>query len=386
MASPSPRLALLALALLAGCRLSAGGAGAGGGGAAVIPVATAVGEVQGPAEAATIGAEGGELASADGALRLVVPPGAVEGPTAFTATPISARAPGAVGPAWRLEASGPLAAPVTVAFRGLDAYPAGLGPEALGIRFQDARGLWIAPAAPPQRDAGAVAVETPHLSDWALVLSAAPALEGSFTYATTVGTPFTAAGTAALFAWPDAAEPTWWLAGTATLPPALALAGLTCTPDAATQPLDLSVAEVSGAAFRWGINARWAVTCADDATGARSQHELSTDLDTLGITHHGCARRFTGTQVAGPSFVQGSYLVDCGAAGQVAASWDFRGCTPGGTCVPADPCRAGTVACGAGVGSCVAGDPLPAGTACGDGLACDAAGACAAPAAPAVRR
>jgi hypothetical protein len=353
----SRRTAGLALLLLAACRLETpSGPDQGLPGGPVVPTATAPGTPQGAPSSASIGVAGGALDSPGGALRLTVPAGAVPGPTSFTVTPISSRAPGALGGAWRVEAGGPLAGPVQLAFRGLGGYRAGLDVRSLAVRFQDARGFWVAPGSVSWDPAGdAVTVTTPHLSDWTLVLAGTPALEGTFSLVQSVGLPFPASGTAALYAWPDGAEPTWFLTGTITLPSPLAAAGLTCVPDEPTKALDLSVAEVHGALFRWGLAARWALTCTDEVTGAVSSRDLPTTFDTMQIALLRCPGQYLGTQVNGPAFVQGSYRSDCGAEGAVTATWDFRACTPGGACQPDQPCRSGTVTCALGVGTCTAG-------------------------------
>jgi hypothetical protein len=334
----------------------------------VIPTATAAGTPQGGPATATIGPAGGALGTPGGALQLSVPPGSAGAPTLFTVTPISSHAPGALGTSYRVEASRPLDGPVGITFRGLGSYRLGLDVRSLAIRFQDSRGFWVAPdAIAYDLAADAVTATTPHLSDWAIVLAAPPALEGTFALAQSVGIPFSATGTAALYAWQDAGEPTYFVTGTLALPPQLAFGGATCAPDEPTKNLDLSVAEVHGAVFRWGINARWALTCTDDVTGAVSSRDLPTTFDTMQINLTRCPGQYVGTQVNGPDFVQGSYLISCDVDGTVAAAWDFRACTAGGACQPDDPCRTGAVTCSLGVGSCAPGGNAP------DGLPCSTA-------------
>lgn len=379
MASLARRTSFLVPLLLAACRLGTEGATGAGSGPAVVPTATDVGRPQGPPVSGTFDAAGGVVGSPDGAVRLTVPPGAVSAPTAFTVTPISSRAPGAVGSAYRIEAGGPFRGQLEVSFRGLGSYPLGLDARSLGIRFQDARGFWREPEAVRRDTAGdSIAASTSHLTDWALVLTAPPALEGTFTLDQGVGIPFSATGTAALYAVPDGGEPTYLLTGTITVPAELTRGTSTCVPDPPTQVLEPSVAEVHASVFRWGINGRWAVTCTDSATGGVSSGDLATLFDTMQINLGRCAGRYLGTQVNGPAAVQGSYASDCGTEGQVIATWSFRGCSPGGSCLPDDPCRSGTVSCSLGVGTCTPGAPLPPGSACGAAEVCDAAGACVA--------
>jgi len=301
-----------------------------------------------------------------------VPAGSVSAPTTFTVTPISSRAPGALGPSWRVEASLPLTGRVELTFKGLGSYRAGQGVTSLGVRTQDARGLWVAPEA-VRHDAAAdtVTATTPHLSDWALVLAGTPALEGTFTLVQGVGLPFSATGTAALYAWTDADEPTYAVTGTITLPPVLTDGDATCVPDGQTKSLDLGVAEVHDAVFRWGLPARWTLTCTDGPSGAVTTRDLATTFDTMRISLGSCPGTYLDTQVNGPAFVQGKYQIACPGGGTVTATWDFRACTPGGVCQPAEPCRTGTVTCALGVGTCTPGtDP---GTWLADGAPCTTA-------------
>lgn len=356
------------LALVAACTLSTPGAASSGRGGAttVVPTATTVGVAQGASSVATLDASGGVAASADGAVTLSVPPGSLPAATDLTVTPVSSRAPGALGATYRIEASRPLTGPVQVTFRGLGAaYRAGQDARSTTIRFQDARGFWVAPEAVAYDVTGdTITATTSHLSDWALVLGGAPALEGTFTLDQTVGVPFQATGTGALYAWPDAAEPTWFLTGTLTLPPSITTPTATCVPDAQTKSLELSVAEVHDAVFRWGLNARWGLTCTEAGSGAVSSIDLATLFDTLRINLVRCPGQYLGTQVNGADWVQGKYTSDCGADGAVTATWDFRSCWDGGSCQPANPCLTGTVTCTLGVGSCTPGPPVPDGSAC----------------------
>jgi hypothetical protein len=374
-------LHLLALALALGC-------GGPGRDAPVPPplVATATGRglPNGSATSAIIGAEGGALAAAGGAVTVTLPPGSVGAPSVVTALPISSRARGAVGASYRIESSERLAGPVKLTFRGLAAYPSGVGVGSLGIRFQDARGFWVPPEV-VTRDAGAntLTATTSHLSDWTLVLDRAPSLEGTFTLVQSVrpadlgGPPFTATGTLALFAWEGAPEPTWYLTGTATIPAELTDGTVTCTVPAPAQDLELGVAEVHAGQFRWGANARWTASCTDTATGASFSQELATVFDTMRISNTSCPAAYVGEQVVAADRLAGGYLTDCGPLGTVSATWDVRGCTPGGLCQPAEACREGAVSCDGAVSSCVATGPAPDGTACGVAQVC-AAGACVA--------
>lgn len=373
------RLAGLLLLFASACQLSTEGDPSSGGGSTrpVIPTATTKGVPQGLPVTSLLGPVGGELADATGDVVLSVPPGSASAGTVFTITPISSRAPGALGTSYRIESSLPLTGPVQVSFRGLGYYGSGLSTSSLSVRFQDSRGFWLPPDAVSHDTAtDTVTATTSHLSDWTLVLASAPDMEGTFTLVQNIGIPFTATGTAALYTLPIASEPTFFVTGTVTIPPTLTWGNSTCVPDAQTKNLDLSVAEVHGAGFRWGINGLWNLTCTDASTGAVTQQVLPTTFDTLGINFIRCTGQYIGTQVNGTSFVQGRYTTDCGALGTVSATWDFRGCSPGGTCQPTNLCQTGEVTCTGGEGACTPTGNAPAGTSCGTGRTCDGAGTC----------
>jgi len=367
----------LALAFVAACRFGSSGTPAPPPAAPGVATATPVGTTQGTATQATIGPEGGTLVGGGGAVTLVVPAGSVGSSLQFAATPIGNRAHGGVGSAYRLEANGPLTGPVTIRFRGPTSYATGTSIAGLRIQFQDARGFWQN-IDPVSRDGSAntVTVTSTHLSDWALVWGqGVPTLEGSFTLLQRVGVPFSATGTAALYRQADPTQPTYVLTGSITLPPEIRFGTNVCVPSVPTQSLDLSVAEVASANFRWGINARWGLTCTDTSTSASSSQEIATQFDTLGINLTRCSRSYVGTQVNGDDFIQGSFTTDCGTDGTVAASWDFRSCASGGVCVPANGCHTGTVTCSAGIATCTDNGNVADGASCGTGSVC-AGGAC----------
>jgi hypothetical protein len=373
----------LLLLLATACQLSTGDAATSSAvtGAPVVPVATTVGVPQGPTIAQTIGTAGGAISAPSGDVQVSVPAGSAAADTVFTMTPIASRAPGALGTSFRIEASQPLRGPVQVKFIGLGYYAPGLGTKSLGIRFQDARGFWVAPDAVVQDEAlDTITATTSHLSDWTLVLADAPELEGTFTLSQTVGIPFSATGTAALYVLPIASEPTYFVTGTITIPPQIAVGNSVCVPDAQTKNLDLSVAEIHDGVLRWGLNGLWALTCTDASTGGVTSQDLFTMFDTMHINLVRCAGSYVGTQVNGSGFVIGSYKTDCSATGAatgtVTASWDFRGCMSGGSCQLANPCVLGVVTCNLGVGSCAPGGNAPIGTICGAGLTCDGSGNC----------
>ena len=135
------------------------------------PVTTPVGTPIGSPATATIGAAGGSLASPDSRLKLTVPAGALAADTAISIQPITGKAPGARGNAYRLTPDGQtFQKPVSVAFSYADADLANTAAEALGVAYQSGDGLWHW-VGPPAVDATAktVTVSTDHFTDYAPV-------------------------------------------------------------------------------------------------------------------------------------------------------------------------------------------------------------------------
>ena len=130
-----------------------------------------MGNAAGATVSQTIGPAGGRLSLAGGQITLDVPAGALAQATAITAQPVANHAHGGAGQAWRF---GPeslrFAKPATLTFSYGSDDAAGSAPEALGIAFQRADGVWQW-AQNPVVDAAArqVRVSTDHFSDWALV-------------------------------------------------------------------------------------------------------------------------------------------------------------------------------------------------------------------------
>lgn len=133
----------------------------------VEPEPTPRGTPTGDPVTATIGPEGGSLASADGVLTLEVPPGTVEAPTEFGIQPITNTARG-LGSGYRLTPEGrTFPKPVKLTFRYAEEELEGARPEGLGLAFQDGKGVWWAHLGstvdPVTRT---LTVETRHFSDW----------------------------------------------------------------------------------------------------------------------------------------------------------------------------------------------------------------------------
>jgi hypothetical protein len=117
----------------------------------------------------TIGPDGGELASADGILRVVIPAGALTAPTLLSVTPITNEAPGGLAGAYRLGPEGQaFDSPVEVVFTFADEDLVGSTLDALGVAYQDEANQWHFLTG-VTRDAGAheLSAATTHFSDWA---------------------------------------------------------------------------------------------------------------------------------------------------------------------------------------------------------------------------
>jgi hypothetical protein len=160
-----PLLAALAFALTA-CPSG----NPGGGGTELTPEPTAAGTPNGTAVTASIGPEGGSLVTADGALKVVVPPQAVSAATTLGIQPISDTGPGGLGLAYRLTPEGTtFARPVQVTFtlpaEALQAAPL----NTMHVATQQ-HGYWTdVPVTARDAAAGSVSVETVHFSDWSAV-------------------------------------------------------------------------------------------------------------------------------------------------------------------------------------------------------------------------
>jgi len=104
---------------------------------------TAVGTPVGASTHKTIDASGGELASADGRIRLLVPAGALNAATDISIQPITSQLPEGLGYAYRLTPHGQqFGKPITVVFNYTAEDTADCRPEFLNIAFQDTAGTW----------------------------------------------------------------------------------------------------------------------------------------------------------------------------------------------------------------------------------------------------
>ncbi|MDF2193275.1 hypothetical protein [Paraflavitalea sp. CAU 1676] len=135
------------------------------------PFVAPVGNVYGQQTAATIGVQGGTLATPDGQLQLTIPAGALTANTAISIQPVENTTPGGFGLNYRLLPHGiKFAKPVTVKFsyaQYLDSIPS---PDALAIAFQDNDRIWKIPKGySVDKGNKTVSVQTTHFSDWAVM-------------------------------------------------------------------------------------------------------------------------------------------------------------------------------------------------------------------------
>ncbi|SDE06092.1 hypothetical protein [Niabella drilacis] len=130
---------------------------------------TPAGEVLETAVTVTIGASGGALQSADGRLRITVPAGAVTTDRVFSIQRITNTNIAGTGAAYRLQPHGvPFAKPVTLSFAYDTLVYEGTVPEAVGIAYQDEKGIWWGQGAVKDATAKTLSVSTTHFSDWSL--------------------------------------------------------------------------------------------------------------------------------------------------------------------------------------------------------------------------
>ena len=165
------------------CLLTTLGACGGGGGdsdpglppstpapdAPLVATPTPVGDIEGLAVSATIGAAGGSLSSPDGSLVVNVPINAFATPTLLSLQPIANHAHGGVGRAWRITPHGMVAdQPITLSWRYAAEDASAMA--GLAVATQRADGSWVA-LRNTQHDTATrtVTVQTRHFSDWSLV-------------------------------------------------------------------------------------------------------------------------------------------------------------------------------------------------------------------------
>ncbi len=134
-------------------------------------VATAVGDALEPAVTQSIGPAGGVLESADGALRIEVPAGALADEQIVSIQPISNHAHGKIGGAFRLGPEGvSFAVPVRLSFRFTPEQILGTAAPLLRVVSQDRDGFWeLHEDLQLDAEAKTVSVDIQHFSDWSLM-------------------------------------------------------------------------------------------------------------------------------------------------------------------------------------------------------------------------
>ncbi|MGZ5246903.1 MAG: hypothetical protein ACXWV5_07665, partial [Flavitalea sp.] len=118
----------------------------------------------------TIGAAGGTLSSIDGRLKLTVPAGAFTENEEVMIQSISNFNPLAINQAYRITPHNvEFTKPVTIEFSYTEEEIVNTIPEALGIAYQDARGIWMAQGGTElDKPNKKIRVTTNHFSDWSL--------------------------------------------------------------------------------------------------------------------------------------------------------------------------------------------------------------------------
>lgn len=135
------------------------------------PLPTPVGNVYGQATTATIGAQGGTVATSDGKIQITVPSGALSANTTISIQPVENTNPGSFGLNYRLLPHGAtFSKPVNIRFSYagyLDSIPM---PEALAIAFQDADHVWKIPKGYVlDKTNKTINIQTTHFSDWSVM-------------------------------------------------------------------------------------------------------------------------------------------------------------------------------------------------------------------------
>ena len=130
----------------------------------ITPVGTPTGQVVHK----MIDANGGEVTSADGTLRLTIPAGALSTATDIAIQPISNELTSGIGNAYRLTPHGQtFSKPVTITFNYNAADTVGSRPECLDIAFQDAEGSWqMLTNTTVNKVQNKLLATTTHFSDW----------------------------------------------------------------------------------------------------------------------------------------------------------------------------------------------------------------------------
>lgn len=129
---------------------------------------TEVGQPLGESISQTIGPEGGNLTSADGAVKLILPAGALTKATTISIQSITNHAPNGLGLAYRFLPEGTqFAKPATLTFQYDQTIVANTDPRVFGVAFQGTDGRWYQQSgATTDTTVHQISVSMPHFSDW----------------------------------------------------------------------------------------------------------------------------------------------------------------------------------------------------------------------------
>jgi hypothetical protein len=265
-------------------------------------------------------------------LTLTVPAGALDAPVDISIQPITNVAPHGQGLAYRLGPAGlNFLTAVTLTFQDT----LGLPVDALGTAYATGS-FWLRPLVVPDAVALTLAstAQSFAATDWSLVTlgtDAANDLVGNFALSSSIGVPFTAAGSGVLtFAGSSSGVSYYFPSATATVVSPIVLPTTTCTPvepPGATVPVSatsLAELQASPATFIWGLNVFWNANCADGSTVIADGA-----FDTYGINYPTCARSYAGTPLVSSSHLECdaangcTYLIDCGMRGTFTATWNW---------------------------------------------------------------
>lgn len=128
-----------------------------------------VGVPAGNAVTKTIGSGGGNISSADGRFTVTIPAGALSSDKTISVQPITNTNVAGAGVAYRTLPDGELfAKPVTLTFHYTDEDTSGSFIEAMGVAYQDSKGIWQGSGGSIDKVNKTFSVTTTHFTDWAL--------------------------------------------------------------------------------------------------------------------------------------------------------------------------------------------------------------------------
>lgn len=129
---------------------------------------TAMGTSVGTPVVKTIGTNGGEVSSADGTIKIIIPAGALSSSKEISIQPITNQLPSGIGNAYRITPHGEqFSKPVTLIFKYKPVDTISSIPEFLDIAYQDDKGTWQAILnSTVNKVTREISVTTTHFSDW----------------------------------------------------------------------------------------------------------------------------------------------------------------------------------------------------------------------------